>query len=80
MWCGLASNSIAASRRAHAQFGATGSCDSWSVFFWIGTFFGSLVILLSWADFVPVVRGWLRDEVDGWSDVVRCAWGRLVLR
>jgi Zn-dependent protease with chaperone function len=39
------------------------------VIYWTGTFTGS-VLLLVCGGFVPVVRGWLRDEIDGWADVV----------
>jgi Zn-dependent protease with chaperone function len=42
--------------------------------FWIGTFVGSLILLLC-GGFVPVARGWLRDEIDGWSDVVGALGG-----
>ena len=37
--------------------------------YWTGTFVGSLTLLLC-GGFVPVARGWLRDEIEGWSDVV----------
>jgi Zn-dependent protease with chaperone function len=42
--------------------------------YWIGTFVGSLILLLC-GGFVPVTRGWLRDEIDGWSDVVGALGG-----
>ena len=42
--------------------------------FWTGTFVGSLILLLC-GGFVPVARGWLRDEIDGWSDVVSALGG-----
>ena len=42
--------------------------------YWIGTFVGSLILLLC-GGFVPVARGWLRDEIDGWSDVVGALGG-----
>jgi Zn-dependent protease with chaperone function len=37
--------------------------------YWIVTFTGSAALLVC-GGFVPVVRGWLRNEVDDWSDVV----------
>jgi Zn-dependent protease with chaperone function len=42
--------------------------------YWLGTFSGS-VILLAAGGFVPVVRGWLRNEVDGWSEIVATLGG-----
>jgi Zn-dependent protease with chaperone function len=42
--------------------------------YWIGTFVGSLILLLC-GGFVPVARGWLRDEIDGWSDIVGALGG-----
>jgi Zn-dependent protease with chaperone function len=42
--------------------------------YWFGTFTGSLV-LLTCGGFVPVARGWLRNEIDDWSDVVGALGG-----
>ena len=42
--------------------------------YWIGTFVGSLILLVC-GGFIPVVRGWLRNEIDGWSDVVATLGG-----
>ncbi len=42
--------------------------------YWIGTFVGSLILLLC-GGFIPVARGWLRDEIDGWSEVVGALGG-----
>jgi Zn-dependent protease with chaperone function len=42
--------------------------------YWTVTFIGSLVLLLC-GGFVPVARGWLRDEINGWSDVVGALGG-----
>jgi Zn-dependent protease with chaperone function len=42
--------------------------------YWTGTFVGSLALLLC-GGFVPVARGWLRDEIDGWSGVVGALGG-----
>ena len=43
-------------------------------FYWTATFIGSLVILVL-GGFVPVARGWLRNEIDGWSEVVATLGG-----
>ena len=56
---GLAQLGVAAARR-----GCTGSERS----------SGSLILLVC-GGFVPVARGWLRDEIDGWSDVVGALGG-----
>jgi len=37
--------------------------------YWMGTLAGSMA-MLALGGFVPVVRGWLRNEIDGWSDIV----------
>ena len=37
--------------------------------YWIVTWFGTVLLLLG-GGFIPVVRGWLRNEVEGWSGVV----------
>jgi Zn-dependent protease with chaperone function len=37
--------------------------------YWTGTFIGSVVLLMC-GGFVPVARGWLRDEIEGWADIV----------
>jgi hypothetical protein len=42
--------------------------------YWIGTFSGS-VAMLALGGFVPVVRGWLRNEIECWSDVVATLGG-----
>jgi Zn-dependent protease with chaperone function len=42
--------------------------------YWTVTFVGSLILLLC-GGFVPVARGWLRDEINGWSDVVGALGG-----
>jgi Zn-dependent protease with chaperone function len=42
--------------------------------YWTGTFTGS-VILLACGGFVPVIRGWLRNEIHAWSDVVAAVGG-----
>ncbi len=42
--------------------------------YWTVTFTGS-VVLLACGGFVPVLRGWLRNEVDDWSDVVATLGG-----
>jgi len=42
--------------------------------YWIGTFTGSLILLV-FGGFIPVTRGWLNNEVDGWSDVVGALGG-----
>jgi hypothetical protein len=42
--------------------------------YWIGTFIGSLTLLVC-GGFVPVARGWLRNEIDGWSDIVGALGG-----
>jgi Zn-dependent protease with chaperone function len=42
--------------------------------FWIGTFIGSAT-MLALGGFVPVVRGWLGNEIDGWSDIVTTLGG-----
>jgi Zn-dependent protease with chaperone function len=42
--------------------------------YWIGTFSGSL-FMLACGGFIPVARGWLRDEIDGWADIVRALGG-----
>ncbi len=42
--------------------------------YWIVTFTGSAVLLVC-GGFVPVVRGWLRNEIDDWSDVVATLGG-----
>jgi hypothetical protein len=42
--------------------------------YWLGTFAGSVVMLVL-GGFVPVGRGWLRNEISGWSDVVAALGG-----
>jgi Zn-dependent protease with chaperone function len=42
--------------------------------YWIGTFSGSLV-LLAFGGIVPVVRGWLRNEIDDWTEIVATLGG-----
>jgi Zn-dependent protease with chaperone function len=42
--------------------------------YWIGAFVGS-VVLLALGGFVPVVRGWLANEIDEWSDIVTALGG-----
>ncbi len=42
--------------------------------YWAVTFAGA-VILLCCGGFIPVARGWLRDEIAGWSDVVAALGG-----
>ncbi|MFI5455611.1 MAG: M48 family metalloprotease [Isosphaerales bacterium] len=42
--------------------------------YWMGTLAGS-VAMLALGGFVPVVRGWLRNEIDGWSDIVGALGG-----
>jgi Zn-dependent protease with chaperone function len=42
--------------------------------YWIGTLVGSLV-LLGLGGFVPALRGWLANEIDGWSDIVAALGG-----
>ena len=42
--------------------------------YWTGTFFGAF-LLLACGGFVPVLRGWLRDEIDGWAGIVRALGG-----
>ena len=42
--------------------------------YWFGTFLGTLAIL-ALGGLVPVVRGWLGNEIDGWSDVVATLGG-----
>jgi Zn-dependent protease with chaperone function len=43
-------------------------------FYWTGTFGGSLV-LLTLGGFAPVMRGWLRNAIHDWSDVVATVGG-----
>jgi len=42
--------------------------------YWIGTL-GGAVIMLVLGGFVPVMRGWLRNEIEGWSDIVAALGG-----
>jgi Zn-dependent protease with chaperone function len=42
--------------------------------YWTVTLGASLVLLVA-GGFVPVLRGWLRNEVDGWSDAVATLGG-----
>ena len=42
--------------------------------YWTVTFVGSVVLLVC-GGFIPVGRGWLRDEINGWSDVVGALGG-----
>jgi len=42
--------------------------------YWIGTFAGS-VILLALGGMIPVMRGWLRNEIEDWSDIVATLGG-----
>ena len=42
--------------------------------YWIGTFTGTLALLVC-GGFVPVAGGWLRNEIDGWSDIVGALGG-----
>ncbi len=42
--------------------------------YWTVTLVGSLLLLAA-GGFVPVLRGWLRNEVDGWSDAVATLGG-----
>src|SRR5262249_33952282 len=42
--------------------------------YWIGTLGGAAVMLVL-GGFVPVLRGWLRNEIRGWSDVVAALGG-----
>jgi Zn-dependent protease with chaperone function len=42
--------------------------------YWIGTFGGASGMLVL-GGFVPVVRGWLRNEIRGWSDIVAALGG-----
>jgi hypothetical protein len=42
--------------------------------YWTVTLTGSLLLLAA-GGFVPVLRGWLRNEVDGWSDAVATLGG-----
>jgi Zn-dependent protease with chaperone function len=42
--------------------------------YWIGTLCGAAVMLVL-GGFVPVVRGWLRNEIEGWSDIVAALGG-----
>ncbi len=42
--------------------------------YWIGTL-GGAAVMLALGGFVPVLRGWLRNEIQGWSDVVGALGG-----
>jgi len=42
--------------------------------YWIGTLAGSLTMLVL-GGFVPVLGAWLRDEIDGWSEIVATLGG-----
>ena len=42
--------------------------------YWLITWTGSVILLLL-GGFVPVVRGWLSNELDGWSGVVAALGG-----
>ena len=42
--------------------------------YWVVTFAGSMILFLL-GGFVPVGRGWLRDEIEGWSDIVGALGG-----
>ena len=42
--------------------------------YWTGTFVGALMLLVC-GGFVPVISGWLRDEIDGWADIVGALGG-----
>jgi Zn-dependent protease with chaperone function len=42
--------------------------------YWIGTAGGAIVLLIC-GGIIPVVRGWLRNEIDGWSDMVAALGG-----
>jgi hypothetical protein len=42
--------------------------------YWIVTLAGS-VVMLALGGFVPVVGGWLKNEVDGWTDIVATLGG-----
>ena len=42
--------------------------------YWTGTFAGTMFLLVC-GGFIPVTRGWLRDEINGWSDVVGALGG-----
>jgi Zn-dependent protease with chaperone function len=42
--------------------------------YWSVTIAGSMLLLVL-GGFIPVVRGWLRDEIYGWTDMVRALGG-----
>jgi Zn-dependent protease with chaperone function len=42
--------------------------------YWIGTWTGSVTLLVL-GGFVPVLRGWLRNEIEGWSGLVATLGG-----
>ena len=42
--------------------------------YWSVTIAGSM-LLLALGGFIPVVRGWLAEEIYGWTDVVRTLGG-----
>lgn len=42
--------------------------------YWSGTFLGTLT-MLACGGIAPVIRGWLRDEIDDWAGVVACLGG-----
>src|SRR5262245_50101286 len=42
--------------------------------YWLGTFAGTIVFLTA-GGMVPVVRGWLRNQIDDWSDLVAALGG-----
>ena len=42
--------------------------------YWSVTFTGSVVLFLL-GGFVPVLGGWLRNEIDGWAEVVSALGG-----
>ena len=46
----------------------------------LGVFAGTIA-MLALGGFAPVIRGWLRDEIDGWAGIVEALGGvRVVTR
>ena len=64
---------VASLGRSRISVAQLGIAPAWRIY-WIGTFTGSLA-LLGCGGFVPVARGWLCNEIDGWSDVVGALGG-----
>ena len=69
-----AASPIRAGRGRWPSHGGARRCGGWSGRTALGVFAGSIA-MLALGGFVPVIRGWLRDEIDGWAGIVEALGG-----